>query len=126
MNGQEQEVSDQAAASPPAAFLISRLYPDTDWSTLLEQQEKRILGEFYTRRGIPRNPHKLVSILEKDERQNLVERFHERLQAVMDRAVDCIGGYGEFVSERLADLGILGEEARAADQPDAQPPEPKN
>lgn len=37
-------------------FLISRLYPDADWSALLEQQRRRILGEFYTRSGIPRNP----------------------------------------------------------------------
>jgi hypothetical protein len=155
-------------------FLISRLYPDTDWSALLEQQKKRILGEFYTRKGIPRNPRisiarkaiddyrratsdpvgtaelmltyvetgtefaqqygmqdepflrsletvldKLVGILAKDERRNLVERFHERLQTVLEQACDCGYGYDEFVAERLADLGILDEEAKAVDQPDA-------
>jgi hypothetical protein len=162
-------------------FLISRLYPDTDWSALLEQQKKRILGEFYTRSGIPRNPRisnarkaiddyrratsdpvgtaelmltyvetgtefavqygmqdepflrsletvldKLVGILAKDERQNLVERFRERLQTVLEQACDCGYGYDEFVSERLAYLGILDEEMKAVDPSDTQPQKPNN
>ena len=37
-------------------FLISRLYPRTDWSELLEQHRKRIEREFYTRSGFPRIP----------------------------------------------------------------------
>jgi hypothetical protein len=162
-------------------FLISRLYPNADWSELLERQRKRILGEFYTRRGIPRNPRisnareaiddyrratsdpagtaelmltyvevgtefavqfgmrdapflrsletvldKLVGILAKDERLNLVERFRERLQTVVEQACDCGYGYDEFVSDRLADLGIPGEETEAADLSAQENPKPDN
>lgn len=162
-------------------FLISRLYPDTDWSALLEQQRKRILSEFYTRKDIPRNPRisnarkaiddyrratsdpvgtaelmltyvevgtefaqqygmqdepflrslevvldKLVGILAKDERRNLVEQLRERLQTVRDQAFDCGESFGEYVWEQLGYLGILGEETEAGDPSDTQSPKPNN
>ena len=151
-------------------FLASRLFPDTDWSALLEKCRKQVTDAVFPDR--PRqlrlgDARKVISAYKKatsdlagtaelmlvfvesgtdcgvtygvdyeslytslesmlddlldmlcDERNHgLLERFRDRVCALEENASDTGWGYSDYVSERLAEAGLLGDEGEGPDEP---------
>jgi hypothetical protein len=150
-------------------FLASRLFPETDWSALLEKYREQVKDAVFPdpprriRLGDARKAisayrrstsdlagtaelmlayvesgtdcgrtygvdyesfyHSLESMLDElleilcDERnRQLFERLRERLRDLEQRASDIGWGYGDYVSERLAEVGLLDDEGAEPDE----------
>lgn len=153
-------------------FLASRLFPDTDWSALLERCRKQVteavfpdpprqirLGDarkainayrkatsdlagtvelmlvfvesgtdcarsygvdyesFYN--SLTSMLDSLLDMLLDEHNRHLLERCRGRLSDLEERASDCGWGYGDYVSERLADAGLLDDDDQVSDEPAA-------
>jgi hypothetical protein len=149
-------------------FLVSRLFPDTDWSALLEKCRKQVreavfpdpprqirLGDarkaisayrkatsdlagtaelmlvyiesgtdcarsygvdyesFYT--SLESMLDDLLDVLCDDRNRGLLDRFRERVRDLERKASDIGWGYGDYVSERLAEVGLLDDEGTELD-----------
>jgi hypothetical protein len=153
-------------------FLASRVFPETDWSALLEKCRKQVseavfpdpprqirLGdarkaisaykkatsdlagtaelmlvyvesgtECATSYGIDYESfynslismlNNLLDVLGDEHNRGLLERFRERVCALEEKASDTGWGYADFVSERLAESGLLDDESEGPDEPAA-------
>jgi hypothetical protein len=151
-------------------FLASRLFPETDWSALLEKYRKQVrqavfpdpprqirLGEarkaisaykkatsdltgtaelmlvyvesgtecassygvdyesFYT--SLESMLDDLLEILCDERNRQLLDRLHERVRRLEESAGDIGWGYSDYVSERLAESGLLDEESDGPNEP---------
>ena len=158
-------------------FLAPRLFPEPDWSALLEKCRKQVrqavfpdpprqirLGEarkvisackkatsdlagtaelmlVYVESGTECASscgvdyesfyHSLMSMLDDlldllcDERnRRLLERFRERVCTLEEKASDTGWGYADYVSERLAESGLLDDERGGPDDAAATGTEP--
>lgn len=158
-------------------FLASRLFPDTDWSALLEKYRKQVrdavfpdpprqlrLGDarkaisayrkatsdlagtaelmlifvesgtdcgatygvdyepFYT--SLESMLDDLIEILCDERNHGLLERFRERVCALEEKAGDIGWGYSDYVSERLAEVGLLDDGSEGSDGPAVSGPKP--
>ena len=150
-------------------FLVSRLFPETDWSALLEKCRKQVrqavfpdpprqirLGEarkaisaykkatsdlagtaelmlVYVESGtecassygvdyesfydsLTSMLDDLLDLLCDERNRRLLERFRERVCALEEKASDTGWGYADYVSERLAEAGLLDEESDGPDE----------
>lgn len=158
-------------------FLASRLFPETDWTDLLEKSRQKVRNAIF-----PDRPHRirlgdarkaisayrrttsdlagtvelmlvfvesgtdcgtscgidyesfyvslesmlddLLEILCDERNRPLLMRLHARVRDLEQRASDIGWGYGDYVSERLAEVGLLDDEgaqpggpARLGDDP---------
>jgi hypothetical protein len=151
-------------------FLASRLFPETDWSALLEKYRKQVrqavfpdpprqirLGEahkaisaykkatsdltgtaelmlVYVESGtecassygvdyesfcssLTSMLDNLLDVLCDEHNRGLLERFRERVRALEEKARDTGWGYGDYVSERLAESGLLDDEGEGSSEP---------
>jgi hypothetical protein len=151
-------------------FLASRLFPDTDWSALLEKYRKQVreavfpdpprqirLGDarkaisaykkatsdlagtielmlvfvesgtdcgrtygvdyesFYT--SLESMLDDLLEVLCDERNHGLLERLRERVCDLEEKASDIGWGYGDYVSERLAEVGLPDDEGEGSDEP---------
>lgn len=149
-------------------FLVSRLFPETDWSALLEEYRKQVreavfpdpprqirLGDarkainayrkatsdlagtaelmlvfvesgtdcgrtygvdyesFYT--SLESMLDDLVEILCDERNRQLLDRLCERVRRLEESAGDIGWGYSDYVSERLAESGLLDDESEGPD-----------
>ncbi len=149
-------------------FIASRLFPETDWSALLEKYRKQIkdavfpspahrirLGDarkairayrkatsdlagtaelmlvyvesgtdcaqnygmdyesFYT--SLESMLNDLLDLLCDERNRRILERLHERVRDLEQSASDIGWGYGDYVSERLAEAGLLDDESAEPD-----------
>jgi hypothetical protein len=150
-------------------FLASRLFPETDWSALLEKYRKQVreavfpdpprqirLGDarkainayrkatsdlagtaelmlVYVESGtecassygvdyesfydsLTSMLDDLLDLLCDERNRRLLERFRERVCALEEKASDTGWGYADYVSERLAEAGLLDEESDGPDE----------
>lgn len=153
-------------------FIASHLFPETDWSALLEKHRKQVkdavfpgpahkirLGDarkairayrkatsdlagtaelmlvyvesgtdcaqsygvdyesFYS--SLQSMLDDLLDLLCDKRNRRLFERLRERLRNLEQTASDIGWGYGDYVSERLADVGLLDDEGTEPDEPAA-------
>jgi hypothetical protein len=151
-------------------FLASRLYPETDWSPLLEKYRKQVrdavfpdpprqirLGDarkaisayrkatsdldgtaelmlvlvesgtdcgrtygvdyesFYT--SLESMLDDLLEMLCDERNHGLLERLRERVCDLEEKASDIGWGYSDYISERLAEVGLLDDEGEGSDEP---------
>jgi len=151
-------------------YLASRLFPETDWSALLEKCRKQVrqavfpdpprqirLGEarkainaykkatldlagtaelmlvyvesgtdcgrtygvdyesFYT--SLESMLDDLLEILCDERNRQLLDRLHERVRRLEESAGDIGWGYSDYVSERLAEAGLLDDEGEGSSEP---------
>ena len=61
----------------------------------------------------------LLDVLCDEHNRGLLERFRERVCALEEKASDTGWGYGDYVSERLAEAGLLDDEGEEPDEPAA-------
>lgn len=59
----------------------------------------------------------LIEILCDERNHGLLERFRERVCALEEKASDIGWGYGDYVSERLAEVGLLDDESEGSAEP---------
>ena len=153
-------------------FLASRLFPETDWSVLLEKHRKQVKNAVFPdlshriRLGDARKAIRayrkatsdltgtaelmlvyvesgtdcaqsygvdyesfysslesmlddLLDLLCDKRNHRLFERLRERVRDLEQKACDMGWGYGDYVSERLAEVGLLDDEDAEPDEPAA-------